>query len=248
MAYQGAFARFYDQLTSEIDYAGRARYFDALIRRHMTVTDETILLDLACGTGSLSTELSSLGYDVIGVDGSADMLMSASGKNTGLERPVLYLCQDFGALDLYGTVDATVCALDSLNHIIELEQLEDTFSRVSLFTVSGGLFIFDVNTIYKHREVLGNNTFVYDLEDVYCVWQNTTDETLKTEIALDFFTRHGAKYMRESERFYERGYTKEQLETALKRASFELIEILEGDLLTPPAKKAERAVYVARKI
>ena len=186
MAYQ-AFASYYDRLIgNEVDYRARARYFDALIRRYADTPEQNLLLDLACGTGSLSVELSAIGYDVIGVDASAEMLAEAAAKGRG---KILFLCQAFDTLDLYGTVGAVVCALDSLNHITDAAALEAAFARVALFTAPGGVFVFDVNTPYKHREILADNTFVYDLGDLFCVWQNTTDASLQTEIALDFFLR-----------------------------------------------------------
>lgn len=246
MSYGSAFAAFYDRLTGEIDYRRRAQYFDQIIRQHITVTDETILLDLACGTGSLSVALSALGYDVIGVDASADMLSEAVSKDSGARR-VLYLCQPLESLDLYGTVDVAVCALDSVNHITDLKTLEKAFARAALFTVPGGLFVFDANTEYKHRAVLAGNTFVYDLADVYCVWQNTTDEILKTEIELDFFVPDGSKYRRESERFFERAYTAEQLAAALLKAGYELLSVYAADTFEPLAPDSQRAVYVARR-
>lgn len=246
MSYSGAFAAFYDRLTKEIDYGRRAQYFDKIIRQHLAVTGETILLDLACGTGSLSVRLSGLGYDVIGVDGSADMLSEAVSKDSGGRR-ILYLCQPMDRLDLFGTVDAAVCALDSVNHITDPILLEKAFSRVSLFTVPGGLFIFDVNTEYKHRRILGGNTFVYDLDDIYCVWQNTTDEMLLTEISLDFFVRRGKSYFRESERFFERAYPHGQLCGLLDKTGYELLAVYAGDTFEPVEETTQRAVYVARK-
>ena len=239
------FATYYDRLTEEVHYRERAQYFDTIIRQHLDVTDETILLDLACGTGSLSVELSALGYDVIGVDGSADMLSEAVSKPS--ERPILWLCQDFGALDLYGTIDVAVCALDSLNHITDPELLRTAFQRVALFTGPGGLFIFDVNTPYKHREVLGNQTFVYDLDDLYCVWQNTTDEDLRTEISLDFFIRRGRTYTRESEQFAERAWPHEQLSELLDQMGYDLLAVYAGDSFRPVGECDQRAVYVARR-
>ena len=241
-----AFAAYYDRLTREIDYPGRAAYFDRLIRQHLPVDSGTILLDLACGTGSLSVEFSKLGYDVIGVDASPDMLAEAQQKPA--TRPVLYLCQTFQQLDLYGTVDVAVCALDSLNHITRLGELEQAVGRVSLFTAPGGLLLFDVNTPYKHREVLGNNTFVYDLDDLYCVWQNTTDRQLRTRISLDFFVRRQGAYYRESERFYERGYTREQLEGVLARTGYQLLAVYGADTQQPLGETDQRAVYLARKL
>lgn len=126
-----AFAAYYDRLMEQVDYRRRAQYFDSVIRQHLSVAEKPILLDLACGTGSLSVELSRLGYDVIGVDGSADMLSEAASKGAG---EILWLCQDFSSLDLYGTVDAAVCALDSLNHITDETALEAAIGRVALFT------------------------------------------------------------------------------------------------------------------
>lgn len=241
------FAAYYDQLMKEVDYRQRAQYFNEIIRQHIEVTDKTILLDLACGTGNLSTELCGLGYDVIGVDASPDMLSEAMSKNMGIKR-ILYLCQDSAELDLYGTIDVTVCALDSLNHITDPEKLKNTFEKVSLFTAPGGLFLFDVNTEYKHREVLGNQTFVYDLDDLFCVWQNSTDENLLTEISLDFFVQQGNNtYERQSERFFERAWTQKHLCDLLELTEFELLAIYEGDTFQPVHEKSQRAVIVARK-
>lgn len=240
------FAAYYDRLTREVDYRRRAQYFDQIIRQHFQVTDETILLDLACGTGNLSVELSALGYDVIGVDGSPDMLSEAVSKNNG-EKRILYLCQDMASLDLYGTIDVAVCALDSLNHLTDAVKLKKVFEKVSLFTAPGGLFLFDVNTEYKHREILGNQTFVYDLDDLYCVWQNATDEALTTEISLDFFVRRGNTYLRESERFFERAWPQEHLRGLLEQTGYQLLYIYEGDTLEPLSSTAQRAVFVARK-
>lgn len=240
------FAAYYDRLTQEVDYPRRAAYFDQLIRQYLTVDESTILLDLACGTGSLSVEFAQLGYDVIGVDASYDMLSEAQQKPS--VRPVLYLCQPLQKLDLFGTVDVAVCALDSLNHITNPRELERALGRVSLFTIPGGLLLFDVNTPYKHREVLGNHTFVYDLDDLYCVWQNTTDQQLLTEISLDFFVRQQGVYHRESEHFFERCYPQEQLEEMLERTGYQLLAVYGADTQRPLEENDQRAVYLARKL
>ena len=134
----------------------------------MQVNPNTILLDMGCGTGSLTVKLAHYGYDMIGMDGSQEMLSAALGK--GGEH-IQYICQDFQNMDLFGTVNVVICALDGLNHLTDYQALEETFRRVSLFTEPGGLFLFDVNTPYKHQQILANHTFVYDLEDIFCVWQ-----------------------------------------------------------------------------
>lgn len=243
-----AFAAFYDRLIEgQIDYHVRAAYFDRLIREywHSAENCPELLLDLGCGTGSLSREFSALGYDVIGADGSQEMLAAAMGKNDGR---VQFICQEFTRLDLFGTIDVAVCALDCLNHLMEFSALDETFRRVSLFTNPGGLFLFDVNTPYKHEKVLGNQTFVYDLDDVYCVWQNNTDEMLRTEISLDFFIRKGKTYARESELFYERAWQHADLEQLLKKNGFHILAVFAGDTEAPVGEQDERAVYVARKV
>ena len=160
------FALYYDSLTSNISYKKRAEYFNQLIIKHMG--NANLLLDLACGTGELSTEFNRLGYDVTGVDISEEMLSIALDKQYDNKTDILYLCQDMTKLDLYGTMDVAVCALDSLNHITENEKIQTIFDRLSLFITNDGLLIFDVNTLYKHEKILGNNTFVYDMENVYC--------------------------------------------------------------------------------
>ncbi len=243
-----AFASYYDKLTGNISYSQRAQYFDAILK-HFGASGP-ILLDLACGTGSLSVEMARRGYDVIGVDRSAEMLSVAMEKRyeTGLD--ILFLCQDMTELDLYGTVDATVCALDSINHVTNPALVQKIFDNVSLFTAPGGLFVFDVNTLYKHKEVLGNNTFVYDCDDVYCVWQNTyQDEEKIVRINLDFFEYddESGAYCRSSEAFEEKAYAPEQLEQMLQLSGMELLVVYGDDTMEPPGPKAQRLIYVARK-
>lgn len=243
-----AFAGFYDELTGNISYKERASYFDSIIKEFKT--EGPILLDLACGTGSLSVEFSRLGYDVIGVDNSADMLSVALEKKYEAEQDILFLCQDMTELDLYGTVDTTVCALDSINHVTDPKKVKEIFKGVSLFTVPGGLFLFDVNSPYKHRSVLGNNTFVYDCDSVYCVWQNEFEEKTDTvHISLDFFAydEESDSYTRSSEQFSERSYEPQWLEALLDETGFDLLAVYGDDSREAPKEDTQRLIYVARK-
>ncbi|MEG1779496.1 MAG: methyltransferase domain-containing protein, partial [Oscillospiraceae bacterium] len=223
MAYS-AFAEVYDRLTTEISYPKRAEYFCELMKKYNGRSG--ILLDLACGTGSLSVEFAKRGFDVIGVDGSCEMLSLAMQKNEFLKNSVLYLNQQMDELDLYGTVDVTVCALDSLSHVTDLDELDRIFAKVSLFSNPEALFIFDVNSVYKHKEVLGNNTFVYDMDDVYCVWQNTyNDEDCVVTISLDIFKQDGEAYYRESETFDERAYTNIQMDKLIEKNGLQKLAV-----------------------
>lgn len=251
MSGYGAFARYYDALTENIDYRGRAAYFDALARRHAPGLRGGLLLDLACGTGNLSFALADLGYEVIGVDASAEMLAEASRKAAEYRgKPVLFLRQSMTRLDLYGTVDITVCALDSLNHLPGERALAAAFGKVALFTAPGGLFLFDVNTAYKHREVLADNVYVYEPEGLFCVWRNACDPADgRVEIALDFFEEQSTGgYLRSAERFTERLFSHATLERLLAEKGFALQAVYGDDSFDPPGEKTQRAVYVASRL
>lgn len=250
MAGYGDFAYYYDMLTENVDYESRCEYICNLLAEGGV--GKGILLDLACGTGTMSMLLSDKGYDVIGVDASEDMLSVAQEKKMESGKDIMFLCQRMEELDLFGTINAAVCTLDSINHITDEETVKKVFSKVSLFMEDKGLFIFDVNTPYKHREVLGNNTFVYDMEDVYCVWQNSTDKnTLLTEVSLDIFEKDTEEeddvYYRYSEEFSERGYELSEIREWLQENKFEVLGVYEEMTTDEVRENTQRAVFVARK-
>lgn len=246
MAYE-VFAQVYDVLTQNVDYPARAAYLDKLIKQHTDACE--IVLDLACGTGSLTLELDRLGYDMIGVDKSEAMLMQAQEKNARLGKSILYLCQGMEELDLYGTVDAVVCMLDSVNHVTDETRLQRAFDRVSLFLHPRGVFVFDVNTAYKGREILGDNAFVYDCDDVFCAWQNHwEEETLTTQVTLDFFLPlEDGSYERAEEQFEERVYPREKLEAMLEKSGLRVEKVYGEDSFSPPGEWEQRLVYVVKK-
>jgi SAM-dependent methyltransferase len=236
-----AFARYYDALTANIDYPALAGYYDSIISRFGR--DKGILLDLACGTGSLSVLLSGLGYDVIGTDASPEMLDIAFSKP---HDGVQYLCQDMTELDMFGTIDAAVCALDSINHLASEDELRGVFGKVALFMNAGGVFVFDVNTPYKHENVLADNTYVYETDDVFCVWENEYEGDGVTGITLDFFERDGDVYRRSSDEFAETAWPRERIEELLKEAGFELCACYEYPTENAPTETSEKLTFAAR--
>lgn len=245
MATYDVFARFYDALTADINYTARAAYFDGLLRPH--IGEGARVLDLACGTGGLSIPLSRLGYDVIAVDRSPEMLALAMQKTAESELSVLFLNQDMTALDLYGDIDGAICALDSLNHLPDRKAFEKALGRVALFLRPGGVFAFDLNTPYKHSHILADHAYIFDTKEVYCVWQNRT-QGLFTRIALDFFVPEDGVYTRYSERFTERAFTQSEIETAIAQAGLSLLHVYEADSLLPPKPESERLVYLTKKV
>lgn len=244
----GVFSEFYDALTANVSYDTVSQVLSSLLTRYGK--SRGLLLDLACGTGSVSVRLAEKGYEVIGADLSPEMLSEAQNKAYSAGQNILFLCQDMTALDLYGTVDAAVCTLDGLCHLPDEESVFAALQKVSLFMNPGGVFLFDVNSVYKHRAVLGNNTFVYDTDDVYCVWQNTLlSDGVTVQMDLDFFepVSDEGDYVRQSERFTERAYPKETLEAMLKKAGFTVLDVFDGYSGKPAHDTSERLLFAVRK-
>ncbi len=242
----GAFAAFYDALTEDVDYAAWADYLLAAFSRHGGGADT--VLDLCCGSGSLSLELAGRGCEVIGVDSSADMLAVAREKAADEGTDILFLCQDARQLDLYGTVDGAVCMLDSLSHILHTEDLREIFRRLGLFIAPDGLLIFDVNTPYKHAHVLGDNAFVFEREEFVCTWRNRyLPATHEVEMALDFFLEEEeGTYTRYTDLVRERAYSLQTWKNLLTEAGFDLLGVYDERRFTAPAEDAQRWVLVAR--
>lgn len=242
-----SFAYYYDILTENVDYISRTEYICELMKKYNHKAG--LLLDLACGTGSITLELAKKGIDVFGIDASSNMLSIARQKAIDRKMDILFLCQKMQDIDLFGTVDTVVCTLDSINHLIKKEDILKTFQRVSLFLNKKGYFIFDANTIYKHEFLLADNVFVYDTHEVFCVWQNEiqkADDIVK--INLDFFVRENDVYLRESEEFYERAYCTEEISSMLIESGFEIKGVYNDMSFEKPQKNSERLIFVAEKI
>ncbi len=245
MAYE-VFADYYDFLTDNVNYSQRADYILDLLKRFNHAPGLT--LDLACGTGSLTLELKKRGVDIYGIDGSPDMLSVALQKASDSGEQILYLCQPMQNIDLYGTIDTCICTLDSINHLTNPEDVRRTFEKVSLFMNEGGLFVFDVNTPYKHAQILSDNVFVFDTDEVYCVWQNTPSQENVTDISLDFFIPEGDVYQRITEEFSERAYTESELTDMLQKSGFSIEAVLGDMTFSAPTQTEQRMIFVARKI
>ena len=264
----------YDRINSGVDYGRWADYVESLFEKYLGGRPE-LVLDLASGTGSMTLELAKRGYDMIGVDLSEEMLAEATDRmyimiddgELPLEgRRPLFLCQDIREFELYGTVGAVVCCLDSLNYLTGEGDLEKTFSTVHNYLDPSGLFIFDMNTPYKFENIYGDNSYVYELDvdsedEKLCVWQNYYDrESRICDFILTLFERESdGRYRRSDEEQTERCYTFEEISEALAESGFELIGVSAGydgvGLKNGLAKDArellndtERWHFVARRI
>lgn len=248
MAYENGFASVYDVFTGEVNYEERAEYILGLLKSNGIT--EGAILDVACGTGSLSEQFLKKGFEVVANDISCDMLNIARAKLSAYGDRVLLLCQDMCELDLFGTVDAAVCSLDSINHLIYEEDVRDAFSSIGMFIRPGGLFVFDVNSVYKHKLVLSDKTFVYeDEEDTFLCWQNSEcDEENVVEMYIDIFSKNeSGTYSRQTDYITERAYSVEFLRSALENSGFKVLGVY-GDMTTSaPSENEERLYFLAEK-
>lgn len=240
------FSRFYDGLTDNVDYKKRADYFCRLLS--LCGIKDGILLDLGCGTGSMAVEMAERGFDVIGIDSSIGMLNEARQKAFESGKQILLLNQSMEDIDLYGTVDCAICVLDGINHLDGEEQIKAAFDRVSLFMNPGGAFAFDVNTLYKHKNILADNVYVYETDDVYCVWQNNYNEADgSVDITLDFFEEEDGAYYRSEEGFTERAYELSEIQNWLELSGFEIIGVYDDMTFDKIKDDSERVVFLAKK-
>ena len=246
MAYENL-AGCYDQFTRDVDYVRWADYLE----RHFARSALPIhtVLDLACGTGSLTLELARRGYEMIGVDQSEEMLAQAAEKcRQASEIPPLFLHQSMDKLDLYGTIDACVCCLDSVNYVTSPQKLERAFQRVHTFLMPGGLFMFDVNTPDKLR-ALDGQVFLDESADAYCVWR--ADYSARRRVCtygMDLFTLEpDGRWSRAEELHEEYAYEPDELETLLVRAGFSRIKQYGERKLRAPKAGEGRIFFAARK-
>ncbi|MBQ8209135.1 MAG: class I SAM-dependent methyltransferase [Clostridia bacterium] len=238
-----SFAAVYDAFTEDVEYEKRAAYIKKLLAKNGC--EGGILLDLACGTGTLSKYLAGYGYDMILADMSPDMLSIAAERLPD----ALIICQDMRRLRLYSTVNAVVCSLDGINHLTKPDDVKKTFSAVSKHLQKGGVFVFDVNTPYKHENVLGNNTFVYETDDAYLVWQNFYKSKSKAvDMCLDIFFLEGDSYVRECEEFSERAYEIEEICQWLSEAGFSVSGVYDDMKFTKPKNNSQRVYISAVKL
>ena len=241
----GIFAEYYDALTLNVDYEKRAEYIVNTLKN--LGHDMGVTLDLACGTGSLTLALSDMGVEICGADASADMLALAYDKALESGKNILFLCQKMQELELVEKLDTCVCTLDSINHITDKNDVQNTFERVYRNLNKGGFFLFDVNTVYKHRSILADNTFVYDVDEVFCVWENSLKEKNIVDISLDFFVPEGDLYRRFEEDFSERAYSDNEIRLMLESAGFK-IRAVYGDMTElVPEEDEQRVIYIAEK-
>lgn len=212
-------------------------------------SEKNLVVDLGCGTGTLTSALYARGYDMIGVDSSESMLGIAMEKRAKNNEEILYLLQDMRELELYSTVGTVVSVCDCVNYILEEEELLEVFSLVNNYLYPGGIFIFDFNTDYKYREVIGDTTIAENRDDCSFIWENYYDEaSCINQYDVTVFVREEEELFRRfTETHYQKGYTCEQILSLLERAGLKPLEVRDADTDGDVNSTTERILIVARE-
>lgn len=240
-----SFAQVYDLFMDNIPYEEWASYVKGLLAEQGV--EQGLVLDLGCGTGSLTELLAEAGYDMIGVDCSEDMLEMALEKRERSGRDILYLLQDMREFELYGTVRAVVSICDSMNYLLEYEDLVQVMKLANNYLDPGGVFIFDLNTEYKYRELMGDSTFAEAREESSFIWENFYDQEERVnEYALTLFIKEGELYRRFEETHYQKCYSLEEIRQAAQEAGMEFVAAYDAFTHDAPKDESER-IYVVLK-
>ena len=241
------FASVYDIFMDETPYEEWKDRIVEILRNH-NITDG-LVLDLGCGTGTMTELLAAEGYDMTGVDLSEDMLYEAMEKRTQSGQDILYLCQDMREFELYGTMRAIVSVCDSINYLTDINDVIQTFKLVNNYLDPNGLFIFDFNTVHKYKEI-GDSVIAENREDCSFIWDNYyDDETHINEYEIAFFIAEGDEGMfrRVMEQHMQRGYELEEIKTCLEEAGLIFEKAVDSDTGAEVNELTERVLVVARE-
>ena len=245
-AYSG-FAKVYDLFMDNIPYEEWTDYVKELFAEEGV--KDGILLDLGCGTGSVTELLAESGFDMIGIDNSEEMLEIAMEKREESGHDILYLLQDMREFELYGTVKGVVSICDSMNYILDDEDLLDVFKLVHNYLDNEGIFIFDMNTMYKYEQILADNTFAEDREESSFIWGNYYDEEEEiNQYDLSLFVQEeDGRYRKYEETHLQRAYEQQCVEELIKESGLELLHVYDAFTKDLPAEDSQRIYFVCRR-
>lgn len=243
----GKFAQVYDLFMDNVDYEGWADCLEKHLKEEGI--EDGLVLELGCGTGTMTGLLARRGYDMIGVDNSEEMLAEAMEKKVEDGLDILYLLQDMQEFELYGTVRAAVSVCDSLNYITEKEELLQVFRLVNNYLDPGGIFLFDMNTVHKYRDILGDDTIAENRDEGSFIWENSYDPDTGLniyELAV-FLPREDGLYEKCEELHCQRAYEQAEIEALIREAGMEIVGVYDAYMDKPASPDSERLLFIARE-
>ena len=255
------FAYVYDEFMDETPYEMWCKRIQSLIEKYgvskpvrnsgdILESEKNLVVDLGCGTGTLTEMLYEQGYDMVGVDNSDSMLSVAMEKKRSSGSEILYLLQDMRELELYSTVGTVVSVCDSINYILEEDELLEVFKLVNNYLYPGGIFIFDFNTDYKYSQVIGDTTIAENRDDCSFIWENYYDEeSAINEYEVTIFVKEEDDLFRKfTETHFQKGYTAKKIAKLIEKAGMELVVMKDADTDGGIAKESERIYVVAKEV
>ena len=242
-----SFAEVYDTFMDNVPYEEWADYLEERLKEYGV--KDGLVLELGCGTGSMTELLAEKGYDMIGVDNTEDMLEIAMEKRIESGHDILYLLQNMQEFELYGTVKAVVSVCDSVNYITEKAELEEVFRLVNNYLDPQGIFIFDFNTEYKYREILGNQVIAEDREECSFIWENYYDHTsMINEYELTLFVQEEDDlYRKYQESHFQKAYTLRDIRSMIEASGLKFVTAYDAYTQKAPMHNSERITVIARE-
>ncbi len=239
---------FYDAFMQDVDYEAWRGFYEECFRRYSPFPVEKIV-DIGCGTGNITLPMAMRGYDVTGLDMSEEMLAVAAKKAEDADVKIRFLGADMRSFDLGFKADAAICSFDCINYLLKTEDVEAAFYRIHENIEKGGIFVFDISTPYKYKNVLADNAFVFENDDVLMTWENYFNEkTSICEFYLTFFIKNGKLYRREDEYQRQRCYALRTIRKAVRGAGFEIL-CESGDIdFSPLSESGERCFFICKAI
>ncbi len=239
-------AAYYDRIMADIDYGAWCNFYQTCFEKHADPVKK--VLDLACGTGSITVPMAKMGYEMTGIDLSAEMLALAQKKAEEARVRIRFSEQNIALFDAGVDYDAAICSFDGYNYLTSPKDVVSSFSRVFESLCAGGLFIFDVSTPYKYEHILADNAFVYEYDDLFLSWQNYyRPKAALCDFYLTFFLQDGSRWRRVDETQRQRRYALPRLVKMLKDAGFSVLETVSDVEFSPLCETSERAFFICQK-
>lgn len=241
------FASVYDLFMKDVPYDQWVDYIESIMKRYNIMPE--IVLDLGCGTGNITNRLAKKGYDMIGIDNSESMLMVAKEKARNDSLDILYLLQDMTEFELYGTVGAVISICDSINYLLDEEDILKTFQLVNNYLDPKGLFIFDINTEYKYEQILGDNVFAENEENSSYIWENYYDKQsqINDYMVTFFLENENNTYNKYIETHLQKAYSINTIKHLIEKAGLEYIDSFDAFTFNPVTSNSERIYIIAKE-